>query len=192
MNVQRRRKLNRLHNFDYRNNRCYFFTICTQDRIAYFGGVYQNIMCVNRLGSIIWRQWEWLGQRYPYVRLHAFVVMPNHVHGIIEIDSELVNEGDGGVALVNASAIAVGTGRDLSLQHGDNANIKIKSLSELIGAFKTTSSKLIHQIDFPQFEWQRSFYDHIIRNEIAYRNIYTYIINNPAMWDRDRNNIKNS
>jgi hypothetical protein len=70
------------------------------------------------------------------------------------------------------------TGHDLSLR-------KIKSLSELIGAFKTTSSKLIHQNGLPEFRWQRSFYDHIIRNEKSLDNIIQYIRNNPKNWQSD-------
>lgn len=94
--------------------------------------------------------------------------MPNHVHMIIEIDKK---------------KLTVGTGRDLSvhLLEGDQSvhllegnlsvqdkKIKIKSLSSLMGAFKTTSSKMIHQVGFADFAWQRSFHDHIIRNERSY------------------------
>jgi hypothetical protein len=145
--------------------------------------------------------------------------MPNHVHGVLEIVDQTVPVGTGRGIGINRNAnvrhdAPVGTGRDLSLPlHRDlslrrdeteshdlslrddgtggsrPAPTKIKSLSELIGAYKTTTSKLIHQIPFPHFAWQRSFHDHIIKNERAYRNIYQYITQNPAMWDRDRNNI---
>ena len=71
----------------------------------------------------------------------------------------------------------VGNGRDRSL------HTKIKTLSELIGAFKTTSSKRIHQAGLLKFRWQKSFYDHIIRNEINLNRIREYIINNPSQWE---------
>ncbi|MFA6427803.1 MAG: hypothetical protein WCW16_05205 [Candidatus Magasanikbacteria bacterium] len=80
----------------------------------------------------------------------------------------------------------VGTGLDLSLHAPGSYNIL--SLSNIIGALKTTTSKRIHEIGFPQFKWQRSFYDNIIRNETAFHNIQRYIIYNPPMWNRDRNN----
>jgi len=71
-----------------------------------------------------------------------------------------------------------------------NDTIKIKPLSELIGALKTTSSKWIHRNGFNNFKWQRSFYDHIIRDEKSYFVIQNYINQNPAKWWRNRNNFK--
>lgn len=68
---------------------------------------------------------------------------------------------------------------------------KIKSLSELIGAFKTTSSKLIHQAGLNDFAWQRSFYDHIIRAEKDFASIVKYIQNNPLQWAFNRNKVEN-
>ena len=132
-------------------------------------------MILNDYGKIADQQWYWLGQQYPYINLHEFIVMPNHMHGIIEI---------------------VGTGRDLSYNdHMNNNNRtghdlslpgKIKSLSELIGAYKTTVSKQIHLLGYADFSWQRSFYDHIIRDEKSYERISNYIINNPNSWARDK------
>lgn len=175
--IQKRRKPNRLRGYDYTKPGLYYVTICTKNRIHYFGGIHDETMCINRLGSIAWRQWEWLAGQYDYVRTHAFVVMPNHVHGVLEI-----------VDMKNDPI--VGTGRDLSLRkQSDDGNIKTKSLSQIVGAYKTTTSKLIHQIPFPHFVWQRSFHDHIIKTERAYQNIYRYIVQNPKMWGRDRNNI---
>ncbi len=176
------RKPNRWFGFDYSDNACYFITICTQNRIKYFGGVYNQIMCIDRLGAIVWRQWEWMQTQYPYIQSHGFIVMPNHVHGIIEINSEFINK--------NRDCDHVGTGLDLSLPDKPITNKpKILSLSNIISAFKTTTSKLIHNCGFPQFQWQRSFYDHVIRDEKSFQKICWYVIYNPAIWERDRNNI---
>src|SRR3954452_3406667 len=128
-------------------------------------------MMLNKYGKIAQQQWIWLAQQYPYVILHSFVVMPNHIHGIIEIDDAIVG-------------VAVGTGRDLSLR-GERSGIKIKSLSELMGAYKTTTSKQIHLAGLRDFKWQRSFHDHIIRNEQSYLHISDYIQNNPLYWRED-------
>jgi REP element-mobilizing transposase RayT len=119
-------------------------------------------MILNEYGKIADQQWHWLGEQHPYIILHEFIVMPNHIHGIIEINW-------------------VGTGHDLSLQQP-----KIKSLSELMGAYKTTTSKKIHLSGYAEFAWQRSFHDHIIRDEKSYERISTYIINNPNSWDQDK------
>jgi len=145
----------------------YFVTICTKNREHYFGEISDGIMHLNDHGNIIKQQLNWLTEQYKYVNLDCQIIMPNHVHLIVEIIS------------------TVGTGRDLSLP------TKIKPLSELMGAFKTTSSKLIHRFDCNSFSWQRSFYDHIIRNEISLNKIREYIINNPKNWERDRNNAEN-
>ena len=177
--IKKHKKSNRLHGYNYSQPGVYYITICTKHRKHYFGDIHNGIMCVNRLGAIAWRQWEWLGQQYNHIRLHAYVVMPNHIHGILEIIDQT----------------SVGTGRDLSLQRDldmhngmnipERQNNKIKSLSELIGAYKTTTSKLIHQIPFASFSWQRSFHDHIIKKERSLYTIREYIIQNPAMWEKD-------
>ena len=226
MTISHNRKLNRLKKFDYARPGYYFITICTQGRYPYFGHIKNDVMCVNKFGSIVYRRWEWLCAQYPYIRPHAFVVMQNHVHGVLEIcdassvgadmvgldnasDESKTSVGTGRDGLNKTSnyiKTSVGTGRDLSLHahcidtsihdiprishHDVSARgiVKIKPLSELIGAFKTTSSKMIHEHGCPAFRWQRSFHDHIIRDERAYQNICRYIINNPQAWWRDRNN----
>ena len=104
--------------------------------------------------------------------------MPNHIHGIIEIDRNVI-VGTGRDLSGNKKGANLGTGRDLSLR-------KIKSLSELMGAYKTTVSKQIHLAGYTGFAWQRSFHDHIIRDEKSYENISNYIIDNPKTWDKDK------
>jgi len=121
--VCRERKLNRLRNWDYTTPGWYFVTICTKNREPFFGDILNNTMKLNKQGHIIIKQWIWLKDRYKYVKLDDYVVMPNHFHGIIIINDGFVY------------------GRDRSRPV---PTVKIKSISELIGAFKTTSSKIIH------------------------------------------------
>lgn len=165
------RKRNRMLGYDYSQNNLYFVTICVQDRKCCFGNVntvgtgrdlsvhesMNPYMELNECGSIAQKQWNWLGNQYGYVVLHSFIIMPNHVHAILEIDSNLISD----------------------------CEIKIKSLSELIGAYKTTSSKQIHLAGFTGFTWQRSFHDHIIRNGGSYERISNYIETNPEKWNTD-------
>jgi len=161
------RKANRLRGFDYSSDNLYFVTSCVKNRVCCFGRVVGGKMHLNAYGKIAEQQWQWLANQYTYVVLHAFIAMPNHVHGIIEIDSPIgINEG---------------TSRELSVR-----KMKIKSLSELMGAYKTTVSKKIHQAGYAEFAWHRSFHDYIIRDERAYHNIKAYIENNPSKWDEDR------
>ena len=119
--------------------------------------------------------------------------MPNHIHGIIEIDDAIVGVGTGrdnlgkGHSHIGKGHNNVGTGRDLSLRRErcEQPGIKIKSLSELMGAYKTTTSRQIHLAGLRDFKWQRSFHDHIIRSEESFTQISNYIQNNPANWKED-------
>ncbi|HTN68282.1 MAG TPA: transposase [Dysgonamonadaceae bacterium] len=164
------RKKNRMINFDYSSDNLYFVTSCTKDKICCFGEIINGNMVLNEMGEIAQRQWQWLTEQYPYLKSHAFVVMPNHIHGILEINRDrMVGTGRG---------YMVGTGRDLSLQ-------KIKTLSELMGAYKTTTSKKIHLLGNNDFAWQRSFHDHVVRNTASHEKITEYITDNPMNWDKD-------
>ncbi len=142
-------------------------------------------MILNDYGKIAHEQWYWLVQQYSYIILHEFIVMPNHMHGIIEINRGVVVVGTGRDLSNNDNVTdndnVTGTGRDLSLPES-----KIKSLSELMGAYKTTVSKKIHLEGYAEFAWQRSFHDHIIRDEQSYERIADYIINNPNSWEQDK------
>lgn len=128
--------------------------------VHHFGKVVNSQMYLNEYGEIANEQIEWLIEKYPYFIMHNYIVMPNHVHILCEI---------------------VGTSRDLSIQ-------KIKSISELMGAFQTRSSSRIHLAGNEGFRWHRSFHDHIVRDEASFQRIYKYISDNPARWDEDRFN----
>lgn len=167
--------------FDYSSDNLYFVTICVKDMLCCFGEVVEMdcdgmgagrdlsvrdglenhveinyVMKLNLYGLIVQERLGWLPVQYPYVSIHNSVVMPNHLHLILEIDSSSVSK-----------------------------EIKIKSLSSLMGAFKTTASKLIHETGFLEFAWHRSFHDHIIRDDKAYKNIHAYIDENPKNWFED-------
>lgn len=166
----KQRKRNRLKGYDYSRDNLYFVTICVQGRLCCFGeidvptdvsegtarelSVRGAVRMINSYGIIVEDRMRWLESQYAYIIIHNFVIMPNHVHAIVEIDS------------IKVKGLA----------------INIKSLSGIIGAFKTTSSKRIHDAGFLDFAWQRSFHDHIIRSEKSYRNIVNYIDENPARW----------
>ena len=160
-----KRKANRMKGYDYSQDNLYFVTSCVRNMICCFGKIESNEMILNEYGKIAYRQWYWLSEQYPYVRLHEFVVMPNHIHGIIEINR-------------NGRPVPVRTGLDLS--------VRIKSLSQLMGAYKTTTSKQIHLLGYESFAWQRSFHDHIIRNQNAFIAISNYISDNPSKWKSDK------
>ncbi len=188
------RKHNRWYTFDYTSNAKYFITICSHNREHCFGEIVDNNVVYNDLGTIVDKQINWLSNQYPYLLIHNAIVMPNHVHLLMEIVGNKLSLDE--LPDVGDDWRVVGTGRDLSvlknMDSRDNVDrsrpvptLKIKSISELIGAFKTTSSKLIHETGKTDFKWQRSFHDHVIRNQVSYNQIYSYISKNPESWDND-------
>jgi len=152
----------------------------------YFGEIRQGEMIHNLFGLIAMEQWNWILKQYPYLISHAFVVMPDHVHGVLEINRHRTVDGV-------ATDANVGTGRDLSLPQEPamendlsiqkDIPFKVKPLSQIIGAYKTTVSKKIHLVGGVDFVWQRSFFDRIIRNKFEYQRVIEYIHSNPANWN---------
>lgn len=160
---KRDRKSIRLANYDYSRNGYYFVTVCTKNRYPWFGKISDTEMILAKPGQIVFEQWNWLKNQYKYVDLDEYIIMPDHFHGIIVIGNDIV-----------------GAGRDRPLH-------KIKPLPQLIGAFKTRSSKLIHQNGFFNFQWQRNYFEHVIRNEHELGRIRMYINTNAI-----KHNIKAS
>ena len=179
----RERKRTRLIGYDYTTPGGYFITAVVKHRSCVFGQIKNGTCSLNPFGQIVADQWQWLHNQYPYLTIDEFVVMPNHFHGIINITDSLKNG-------------LVGNGRDRSLRNNHpspdhHPQQKIKSLSELVGAFKTTSSKLIHHAGMPSFQWQKSFYERIIRNEQELNRIKEYIQMNVLRWELDIENQGN-
>ena len=144
-------------------------TVCAQDRVHHFGRIENEAMNLNRVGEIVNERWGWLSDRYDYVELDEYIVMPNHLHGIL-----VIRPGD--------------ADRSRPVPTGE---AKTKSLSELIGAFKTTSSKRIREGGLAFFQWQRSFHDHVIRDDEDLNRVREYIRENPARWALDEENPEN-
>ena len=161
-----KRKLNRLPGFDYSSNRFYFITIRVDNHYCAFGRIENKKMILSHDGTIAREQWIWLGHQYPYIEIITFMVMPDHVHGIIYIDNN------------QNKIVESNNNRDISIE----SVCKIKSLAELIGAYKTTVSKQIHLAGDNNFKWQKSYHDHIIRNNSELSRITNYIDNNPINW----------
>ncbi len=162
--IHHRRSL-RLKGYDYSQSGAYFITLCTRNRECLFGNVIGENVILNKLGQMVNRTWQWLGKQYGHVQLDVFIVMPNHLHGII-----IINDRRGGSRSAPTK--------------------KTKPLGQLIGAFKTVSTKQINQIrrtpGIPV--WQRNYYEHIIRNNDTMNRIRAYITNNSLKWESDRNN----
>ena len=194
------RKLTRLSGFDYSENRNYFFTICIQNHEKTFGSIANKSMLLSKNGIIAMEQWQWLGNQYPYSDLISFVIMPDHVHGIIYIDTDFYkhyvgNGRDRSLHINPDRSLHINPDRSLHINPDHSLHInpdcslptnqtnpKIKPLPELIGAYKTTVSKRIHMSGDVNFKWQKSYYEHIIRNRQSLILIKHYIETNPEHW----------
>jgi len=171
----RHRKLNRLKNFDYSSLGYYFVTICTKNRQEYFGNIIDDKMVLSKYGNIVQKYIFELPKRYKNIELDEFIIMPNHIHLII---------------IIKYTPIPVGTIHELSLRNINNQlQRRNMLLCKIIGFLKMNSSKQIHQMGLNLFQWQRSYYDEIIRNEYSLYFISQYIRENPINWNEDKNNL---
>jgi putative transposase len=192
-----RRRSIRLKGYDYTRNGAYFVTICTQDRVCLFGTVVNGHMQMNEYGREVADCWSWLAQRYSYVHLDEWVVIPNHMHGIIVIADDRRNgSGRDGVGLDVAYSEGVCRGGSrtaltrTALTGSRIASAKRKTLGRLIGAFKTLSTRRINGVpSTPGAKvWQRDHYEHVVRNSPQLRRVRHYIASNPSRWELDREN----
>lgn len=179
--MQKRRKSHRLSCWDYRNTGYYFVTICTENRRPYFGKIVDDKMCLNHAGKIVEQFWTGIPDHFENVATDTFVVMPNHVHGIIQIHKRR------DVALQRPY-----TTKQRPYNHFSRISPKPKSLSAVIRSFKSIVTKTVHKL-YPDinFKWQSRFHDHIIRNERSLQRIRTYIQNNPLKWKFDKYHANN-
>ncbi len=174
-----------MRNWDYGWNAMYFVTICTKNRVCYFGEIIatQNFasqyeMKLSEIGKLAHKCWLEIPEHFPFVILDEFVIMPNHVHGIIIINKP--DGGDGGGGGVEAQNFAPLPEKPSKNKFGPQS----KNLGSIIRGFKTGVTVDAHKIN-PVFAWQPRFHDHIIRNEESFQRIRNYIINNPANWHRN-------
>lgn len=184
----------RCQNWDYTSNGYYFVTICTQNRKYFFGDVVADKMQLSPIGKIVAEEWQKTAQIRSYIELDEWVIMPNHLHGIIIIKNQppppLVETPRWGVSLSQPEEETFH--RNVSTKaRTAKSRLKPKSLGSIIGQIKTVCTKRIWKTGFDDFDWQDRFYDHIIRDDRSLHNIREYIINNPLKWELDKNNPAN-
>lgn len=158
------RRTIRLHGYDYSTEACYFITICTQEKKCLFGSITDGAMQLNEIGKAAERCWHDIPIHYPNVELIEFIMMPNHIHGIVRI--------------VGAEYLPPEhTHKGEECQQG--------TLGSIIKGFKIGVTKLVgHSI------WQRNYYEHIIRNAREFDEITNYIRTNPTRWCDDEMFVK--
>ena len=179
MTEHRQRKKIRLRHFDYSQNGSYFVTICTQERAMLFGNVTNGTMTYNDYGQIAVEEIHNTNKlrKNAGISISKYIVMPNHVHFILEI--------------VGARRVV-----PIAPQYENFSKPTEQSVPTIVRAYKAAVTKRIRRLDghdtsCPYDIWQRSFYEHIIRNEQDYITIAEYINNNPLKWEEDRFYTKN-
>ncbi|MEI7425300.1 MAG: hypothetical protein WCK16_00035 [Candidatus Moraniibacteriota bacterium] len=184
------RKPTRLKNYNYSENGFYFVTICTKNREEFFGNIEHEKMNLNEYGEIAKNCWLEIPNHFPYCVLDEFIIMPNHVHGILVIKNDDAHNNSTDNPAGKPAGKPVGNRHACSLQSQSQSqqNRQYQKIPIIIGSFKSAITKIIHK-KLSYFGWQKSFHDHIICNEKSLYNIRNYIVNNPFKWDLDENNL---
>ncbi len=185
----------RLQNWDYGSNASYFVTICTHNRVNYFGHTNNHKMVLSETGNIAQQYWLAIPTHFAFIELGAFVIMPNHVHGILIFNNpensqtsghensgmNVSNAIDGG--LVETPKLGVSTRQTAAASE----KWKPGTLGVIINQYKRVVTINARKIN-SDFAWQSRFHDHIIRNNQSFQRISNYIRNNPANWENDQFN----
>lgn len=162
----------RLRGWDYSNAGYYFVTICTRNHEHHFGQIRDGEMHLSAVGEIAACYWREIPQHHANVELDEFVIMPNHVHGIVVICEK------------KADMLPV-----THLPGMSAISPKAGSLSVVIRSYKSAVSRWAGLNGYPGFAWQERFYDRIVRNEESLNRIRQYILGNPVKWMADKENL---
>ena len=172
-----KRRPTRLSNYDYSNEGVYFVSICSKDRKNIFSQIDNNVIVdveLTKLGKIIETHWQDIPKQYKNIDIDEYIIMPNHIHGIIIIQRR------------DEAMPRLYKGKYTQMSR---ISPKAGSLSSIIGTYKSRVTRTINQMK-PEikFAWQSRFHDHVIRNEKSLDQIRKYILQNPIKWDLDEYN----
>ncbi len=162
----------RLKNRDYSLNGHYYLTICTNNREPFFGHVNNAEMTLSEIGLRAGQCWRDIPNHFPFVRLDEYVIMPDHIHGIIVIEK---NDAPNDAKKIFVADDSVDTNK-----FGPQSN----NMASIIRGFKIGVKKWATMNHIP-FAWQPRYHDRIIRHEEELSRIREYISNNPAKWEQD-------
>ena len=171
----------RLRGYDYYNPGLYFVTLVSHQHMNIFGAIRHEIMNLNQIGKIVKNTWHEITNHFPYVTINACVIMPNHIHGILQIKS------------VGARKKVSRQRRQASPLHSSSPKEIRQPLGMIVGTFKSAASKHIHRAGYLTGKtiWQRNYYEHIIRDDEDYQRVIEYIEMNPINWELDNENANN-
>lgn len=170
--------------WDYGSNAAYFITICTKNQEHYFGKIVDGEQFLSPLGEMAEVCWYEIPNHFPFVELGAFVVMPDHIHGIIIIDKPISETQN----LASPEQKPKITNEDNN-QHINQTKNKFgpqsRNLASIVRGYKVGVTKQ-SKIHCPEFKWQALYHDRIIRSETDYHFITNYIETNPKNWGKKK------
>ena len=200
----RRRRSLRLQAYDYAQVGAYFVTISVHERLCLFGEVRDDQMRPSQAGRMAWRIWRQLPQRFPTIQTDAFIVMPNHVHGIILLNENPQSDSDTGPEADQGADIPVGAPLVGAQRQDAPGTRRVPratptagriTLGDVIGAYKSLTTveytqgvKTRNWQPFHGRLWQRNYYEHVVRNDESLTRFRRYILGNPTQWAIDREN----
>jgi putative transposase len=169
----------RLKNWNYANEAMYFITVCTKNKINFFGEIIDSVLQPTDIGKIAHLEWYKTTKLRPDMNLELdeFEVMPNHIHGIIMIGANEYNTR-------RDARHCVSTNHKKNPEYINQFAPQSKNLSAIIRGYKSAVTTFARKNEII-FEWQPRFHEHIIRSMDEYYKISNYILNNPAQWQND-------
>ena len=186
-NQSHHRRSIRLKGYDYTSQGAYFVTLVTWHREEIFGSISNGEMVLSQIGQIVEKEWEKTEKIRKEINLDLYIVMPNHLHGIVWINEN-----------IEQNLTSPNITRGVEANDHDQAPLQSeiyrpsRSLGSLIAGFKSAATKRVNKLrNLPGHPlWQRNYYDRIIRNEDELEQIRRYIEANPILWDEDQENPK--
>ena len=161
----------RLKGCDYSTPDAYLVTVCTNEHKCIFGRIEKRQVVLNEIGNLVKECWQKIPEQFPNLQLNEFIVMPDHLHGIIIIRDKA---------------------REACLDPArEPAGSRKKTLGAVVGCFKSLVTRRVRRSGFFRGKaiWQRGYYEHVVTNKADLENIRDYIANNPARWSFEKKYI---
>ena len=176
--IHHRRSI-RLKGYDYSQAGLYFVTICTHQRLPLFGEIIGGEMILNAAGIVAEKCWLAIPEHFPQFKLDEFVIMPNHVHGIIQIDVDIIDVGAKNFSPLHTE-FPLHAIHETSRPTGTS-----KTIGSIVRGFKIGVTKWFRTNSTTHSVWHRNYHEHIIRNENSHFKIANYVQTNPQKWQDD-------
>jgi len=165
------RKSIRLKNYDYSSNGSYFITILTKQRAPILGKYFEECFIESEVGRIVNECWIQIPNHFESIMIDTYIIMPNHIHGILSINKESNNSGH----IYNTYSKPIP-----------------RSVCTVVQAFKASVTREAKKKRLANLVWHKNYYEHVIRDENELTKCREYITNNPLKWHLDRNNKKST